>query len=91
MEVKNYMETLVWNEVDRIISRHRGACNCDKCRYDIVALALNFLPPHYVVNAKGETFTKVKGLEQQFSVDILTAVSNAIKIVNSQPHHEQSE
>lgn len=87
MEVKNYMESLVWQQVDEIITAHNGICKCEKCRYDIVALALNFLPPRYVATEKGQTYTRIKALEQQFNIDILTAISNAIKIVNSQPHH----
>lgn len=90
MELKNYMEHLVWQQVDQVIKAHANACNCEKCRYDIVALALNFLPPRYVVTDKGQTYTRIKALEQQFNIDILTAISNAIKIVNSQPHHQET-
>lgn len=87
MIIKNHMEDLVWSNIDKIIERHRNVCNCEKCRYDIAALALNFLPPRYTVTDLGETYTRVKSLEQQFTIDIITAISHAIKIVNSQPHH----
>lgn len=90
MEIKNYMESLVWQQLDEIMKAHAGICKCEKCRYDIAALALNFLPPRYVVSEKGQTYTRIKALEQQFNIDILTAVSNAIKIVNSQPHHSET-
>ncbi|VBB06872.1 late competence development protein comfb [Lucifera butyrica] len=88
MELKNYMEQMVWNNLDEVLDAYPKACKCEKCRYDIVALALNFLPPRYVVTDKGGTYTRIKALEQQFNVDIITALSNAIKIVNSEPHHE---
>lgn len=87
MHIKNYMENLVWDHLDQIIA-NSNACNCEKCRYDIAALALNFLPPRYVVTDKGETYTRVKALEQQFNVDVITAISHAIQIVHSRPHHE---
>lgn len=87
MNIKNYMEDLVWGQLDAVIARHREVCTCEKCRYDIAALALNFLPPRYIASDKGETYTKVKALEQQFNIDIITAISHAIKIVSSQPHH----
>ncbi len=90
LELQNYMECLVWQQLDNIMKAHSNACNCEKCRYDIAALALNFLPPRYVVSDKGQTYTRIKALEQQFNIDILTAISNAIKIVNNQPHHVEA-
>jgi competence protein ComFB len=89
MELKNYMESLVWQHIDEVMAGRREVCQCEHCRYDIVALALNFLPPRYVVTAKGETWAKVKALEQQFYVDILTALTNAITLVKARPHHSR--
>lgn len=91
MQLKNYMEIMVWEQLDDILESHPDACRCQKCRYDIAALALNSLAPRYVVTEQGETFTKIHSLAQQFSIDILTAITNAIQIVNRQPHHEQTE
>ncbi len=91
MELKNYMEDLVFQRLDRVISTNPKVCKCEKCRYDIAALALNFLPPRYIVTDKGETYARAKSLEQQFNVDIITAITHAIKIVNSQPHHGETE
>ena len=87
MEVKNHMENLVWENLDSVLSSHPMACKCEKCRYDIAALALNFLPPRYVVTEKGQTYARIKSLEQQFNVDIVTAITHAIQIVNATPHH----
>ena len=91
MELKNYMEDLVLQHLDRVLNGNPRACHCQKCRYDIAALALNFLPPRYIVGHKGETYTRVKSLEQQFTIDIITAITNAIKIVNAEPHHIENE
>lgn len=89
MELKNYMETLVWQYLPDVLASHRDACTCQHCRYDVAALALNFLPPRYVVTAKGQTLAKVKSLDQQFYVDIVTALTNAITLVKSRPHHNR--
>lgn len=91
MEMKNYMEDLVWEQLDSVIARHRHLCHCERCRYDIAALALNFLPSRYVVTDKGMTYTKIKALEQQFNIDIVTAISHAAVIVGKQPHHQEPE
>jgi competence protein ComFB len=90
MQLKNYMETLVWQQIDEVIAGHKDICTCEQCRYDIAALALNFLPPRYIVTQSGEMWTKVKALEQQFYVDIVTALTNAITLVKSRPHHCRS-
>lgn len=91
MQVKNFMEDLVWEKVDEVIDCQKNLCRCEHCRYDVVALALNFLPPRYVVSHQGEMFTKVKELEQQFNIDILSAITNAAIIVSGKPRHEQGE
>lgn len=87
MHVKNYMEDLVFQRLAEVLDNHRNVCTCERCRYDIAAIALNFLPPRYVVTSQGETFARVKSLEQQFNVDVVTAISHAIQLVSSQPHH----
>ena len=88
MQVKNYMEDLVWERLDEVMINHKNVCHCEKCRYDVAALALNFLPPRYTVTTQGETFTRIRALEQQFNIDIYTAISHAVQIVSSKPHHD---
>ena len=90
MEVKNYMEILMWQQLDDVLESHPGICTCEKCRYDIAALTMNFLPPRYVVTDKGQMYTKIKALEQQFKIDIITAITHAVKIVSGTPHHLDS-
>ena len=87
MQLKNVMEELVWQKLDEVLTSSKKACNCQKCRYDIAALTLNELPTCYVVTSQGETYSKVKGLEMQFNIDVVTAISNAIATVSSRPHH----
>ena len=58
MELKNYMEILMWQQLDDVLASHQGVCKCEKCRYDIAALTMNFLPPRYVVTDQGQMFTK---------------------------------
>ncbi len=87
MIIKNYMEDLVWQTLDEILAERPQICHCDHCRCDIAAIALNALPPKYVVSSKGETFTRVHMLEVQFSTDIITAISRAIEVVRNNPSH----
>ena len=87
MQLKNYMEEVVWSELNDILVSHPEVCHCENCCYDIVALTLNKLVPRYVVTDKGETYTKVNNLRMQFKVDIISALANAIQIVATNPRH----
>lgn len=91
MKIKNCMEDLVFSRLEEIIAAQGNICNCAKCRADIAALALNFLPPRYIVTQQGETYTKARSLEQQFTTDIVIAIIHAAKIVGKAPQHEPGE
>lgn len=45
--VQNLMEEIVLQNVDSVMAS-QGCCTCDVCRTDVIAYALNHLPPHYV-------------------------------------------
>lgn len=87
MKLRNYMEDLVWQQMDEVLAKQPATCRCEQCRYDVASLALNMLPPRYVVTAAGETYTRVKALEMQFIIDIIGAISRAMVIVQAKPRH----
>lgn len=87
MEVKNFMEVYVWNMMDRVLEKQQ-VCKCDICRHDIAALALNDLPPRYVVTERGEAYTKAKSLEQQFMIDVIAKITHAALVVAQHPRHD---
>lgn len=89
MELKNFMECLVEEQLNEIFATQvNSGCSCERCRQDVAALALNLLPPRYVVSQQGELYIKANGLESQFTTDILIAISKAMAIVQAQPHHD---
>lgn len=88
VELKNLMEALVWQRLDEVMDPERGAgCWCDQCRMDMAALALNGLPPRYVVTQRGETYSKADILEIQRYVDVVAAVTKAVRTVRQNPRH----
>jgi len=91
MELKNYMEELVLQQIDTVMNANRDVCGCEQCRHDIAAVALTILPARYVVNPRGERYTRIKALEQQFIVNIITALTEGIEIVKKHPHHAKIE
>ena len=86
IKVKNYMEEIVFSMLDDIL-KNINICKCDVCVMDIVSKALNDLPPQYIVTEKGEVYSKINALRQQFEVDIISAVTKAAVIVNMKPRH----
>jgi len=90
VEFKNYMETCVDHLMDSTLANLK-CCKCEACKADIKAIALNDLPPKYVVTRKGQLYTKLISLQLQFEIDIVAAISKAAKIVGSRPRHENLE
>ncbi len=86
-KVKNYMETLVYDALDGILDK-MDMCKCEKCKLDVIAIALNALPPKYVATENGMFYTKLQLLQEQFNVNVFTAIANAAVIVKGIPRHE---
>ena len=84
--LKNYMEHFVAETAPKIMES-AGICQCENCQLDVMAIALNSLSPKYVVTKQGELFTKLNIMQNQFEVDILTALSKAIEVVKQKPRH----
>lgn len=83
---KNFMEDIVFSVLSRNIQKF-DVCQCETCYNDIAAIVLNRLPPKYVATPKGELFAKVNAWEQQFEIDVLTAVAQAVEIVHNHSRH----
>lgn len=86
--IKNYMEEIVFSLIKDVLEDVK-VCNCEKCILDIAAIALNELPSKYIVSEKGELYSKVDSLRQQFEVDVISAITKAAVLVKRNPRHEQ--
>lgn len=86
MEIKNYTEVLVSNKINELIAKN-GVCDCERCKADITAIALNNLKPKYVVSEKGECYAKLSLFENQLSIDVISSITKGIDIVSKNPRH----
>ncbi|HHV28589.1 late competence development ComFB family protein [Acetivibrio mesophilus] len=86
-QIKNYMEEIVFSLMKEVLA-DINVCSCEKCKMDIAAIALNDLPPKYIVSDKGELYSKVNSLKQQFEVDVISAVTKAAVMVKRNPRHD---
>ncbi len=87
IQLKNYMEDIVNMLIDHVL-KDVDVCKCRKCMLDITAMALNQLPPKYIVTEKGELFSKINTLRQQFEVDVVSAITKASVVVKGMPRHD---
>ncbi|MCX7927063.1 MAG: late competence development ComFB family protein [Candidatus Omnitrophica bacterium] len=87
MKIQNYMEEVVADELEILLSERDDVCKCQKCRYDMMVWALNRLPPKYVITDRGRLYTKLKEQEIQFKADVVKELTRAINFVAKNPKH----
>ncbi|MCT4632713.1 MAG: late competence development ComFB family protein [Firmicutes bacterium] len=87
MYLKNYTEYLVEDSINELIHNYDDICKCQKCMYDMMALALNNLPAQYVVSEDNEIYRKVISSIPQNKADVLRACVDAINIVSNNPRN----
>lgn len=85
--LRNCNEDIVIELADRYIAEVE-MCRCNKCRLDVIAYALNQLPPAYVVTRKGELFASIDATFLQNRADAITAVAKGVKLVSHSPKHD---
>lgn len=89
MKIKNYMEDLVIERINSLLEEH-DYCKCFHCFNDMLAIALNALPPRYFSTDKGELYTKVATSRSESQISLTTAVTNAAKKVKENPRHDEN-
>ncbi len=84
----NKMEEAVKQMAEQMMAGpEKGVCQCQRCQLDILALALNSLPPKYVVTNIGNAVTNVDLSSSQWGANITMAVCKAIETVQGRPRH----
>lgn len=83
----NAMEPIVSNLFEQYLKTHRLSCDCDKCKLDILLLALNHLQPRYSSSQSGEAFVKALFMETQLQSDVLMEITKAAAVIEQNPMH----
>ncbi|SHE33654.1 competence protein ComFB [Marinitoga hydrogenitolerans DSM 16785] len=88
----NVLEHLVEDITNEMFSMPNvDMCVCDRCRADVIALALNHLNPKYVVTEKGRIFSELETYTFQMRAEVLTEVLKAMEKVKRKPSHSLEE
>jgi competence protein ComFB len=85
---RNVMEMLVVQKLDEMWETI-DCCKCEKCKMDIIACTLNQLTPKYVVTKEGELYARLCELNNEHEIEILIALTKAIKTVKDKPKHDE--
>lgn len=86
--LKNIMEDLVFEKLEEIMTK-LASCQCENCRMDSAAYALNHLPPKYVVSDRGELISRTQYMDKgQYEMDVTMAVINGVSKVMEHPRHD---
>ena len=84
----NIMEDEVRYVLQSILSDPSvNVCRCEKCFLKIIAIALNNLPPLYVVSEEERVINKVVEIKLQDLARMEVEVMKAIEIVKNNPGH----
>ena len=73
--------------VDALLRRHDQACDCWKCRCDMVAFALNRYPARYGVEHEGRT-QLFEEQRERMRDELSSFLVHAIKVVTTVPRHD---
>ncbi len=87
--LRNFIEDIVMDKLARTIAMLRG-CECERCKKDVMAMALNELSPAYMVLEPREMEEAVRALRQAWEVKVASALIKAVQTVKAHPNHERS-
>ena len=87
----NYTEAIVLQTLNSILDKYKltnqDLCTCERCRQDVMAIALNNLPAHYVVTETGRIITQVSAEQLGGKAMVAAQILKAIEIVHKNPQH----
>ncbi|HEY8393151.1 MAG TPA: late competence development ComFB family protein [Capillibacterium sp.] len=85
--MKNYMEDVINEVFDDLLAKNSDFCRCERCRKDVLAIALGKIKGSYAVSPEGEIFARVEQVDRQVRADALLAVMEAMRKVAAKPRH----
>ncbi|MDR3540099.1 MAG: late competence development ComFB family protein [Desulfosporosinus sp.] len=86
-ELSNHTEIIVHQALQDYLRNHSIPCSCELCQADIMALALNRLPPRYYVSLRGEIITQWESHNLPDQARVMAEVVRAIQQVSATPSH----
>lgn len=86
-ELRKHTEIVVHQALQDYLRNNIISCSCELCQADIMALALNRLPPRYYVSLRGEIMTQWESHALPDQARIMADVVRAAQKVSASPSH----
>ncbi len=83
----NVMEEITRETLNDLMTESYIGCTCELCQHDILAIALNRLPPQYSSTPTGELYVKARLFASQWRVDVVRELTYAMGIVTKTRRH----
>lgn len=92
MAIKNVMEIIVKDVLKNNLKHLRMSCTCERCQDDVMAYALNHLPPKYIVNPNRQPYIRaVHEVNQDEALNVLKVVTQAATVISAKPRCENNQ
>lgn len=89
MAIKNVMEIVVRDVLAANKNDLHLSCTCERCLADVMADALNHLPPRYIVNENHQPYVRVMHeADQEGALTILKTIVQSASTVSKHPRCE---
>ncbi len=87
--MKNISESAIRSVYESLLQSQAGFCACERCREDVMTLALNNTRPRYVSGASGvgEVVTGVNLSLDRMRAELTVIVLDAMRKVSANPRH----
>lgn len=86
MVICNVMEKVVEDVVMKFKDELHLSCTCGRCLDDVMAIALNKLPPRYIANDDHSPYIRASHeMDRQSATNVLMIVAQAASIVAKDP------
>jgi competence protein ComFB len=87
LRLHNYMQDILLEKLPHTMKVLRS-CQCERCRLDILAIAMNSLPTAYAVTAEeDDSLERIKKLRRDYEVKVTATLIKAIQQVKNEPRH----
>ena len=86
LSVYNVMEEVISDVLHQYEKELHLTCDCDRCKDDIMAIALNEVKPQYIVNEMHKPYIRAGHVaDRQGATNILSTVVKAARVVSESP------
>ncbi len=85
--LRNYMEDIILEKFAHTMKMLK-ACTCEICQTDVMAYALNSLPPAYMAIVPEDVEDSVRQLRAGMDIKVTSALIKAVQHVKTHPGHD---